>query len=109
MENNEFLIREAFNSISSNYRYENDNYFTFLLRSQTRNLVSKYTSSYKGQKRCLEIGSGTGEDTLWFLENNWEILSTDISPKMCDEISSIVKKRYNRIPSTLEISIFLHF
>jgi SAM-dependent methyltransferase len=38
----------------------------------------------KNQKKALELNCGTGEDAVWIAKNNWQVLATDISPRMVE-------------------------
>ena len=54
-----------------------------------RNLIYKQLSKQLDSvQNILEINCGTGEDAIWFAQQNFKITATDISPKMIDVAKS---------------------
>jgi SAM-dependent methyltransferase len=89
------LIR-AFDQISKVYDQLFGNFITSWMRAYTRRFVP---SLIKGSsKTLLEIGCGTGIDTVWFLKKGYNVISIDISSKMCELTRSRVIARFGRIP-----------
>ena len=69
------------------------NYDTTFTNSQIgqlqRNLVYKQLSKQLDSvQNILEINCGTGEDAIWFAQQNFKITATDISQKMIDVAKS---------------------
>ena len=65
------------------------NYDTTFTNSQIgkmqRNLVYKQLSKQLDSvQNILEINCGTGEDAIWFAQQNFKVTATDISPKMIE-------------------------
>lgn len=69
-------VRDAYNSWAEQYD-SNDN--------KTRDLEAKALRSSLGAidfKTCLEIGCGTGKNTVWFKERASQVTSVDLSEEM---------------------------
>ncbi len=69
-------VREAYNDWAAQYD-SNDN--------KTRDLEAKALRSSLGSidfKTCLEIGCGTGKNTVWFREKATRVSSVDLSEEM---------------------------
>ena len=69
------------------------NYDTTFTNSQIgqlqRNLVYKQLSKQLDSvQNILEINCGTGEDAIWFVQQNFKVIATDISPKMIEVAQS---------------------
>lgn len=52
-----------------------------LLRARVRDLATRETAGSR-PATALELNCGTGEDALWLARQGWQVLATDISPKM---------------------------
>lgn len=97
-------IIKGFNFISKFYDEIYNNWTTNWMRKFTRQIILYFTSNYqKNEKKCLEIGCGTGYDAIWFLQNNWNIFCTDISPKMCQITSNRIHQYYGTSQKKFQI------
>ncbi len=45
----------------------------------------------KGLKRILELGPGQGRDTLYFLEEGFEVVALDYAPSALDDLQALVE------------------
>ena len=45
--------------------------------------------------KAIDLGPGAGTDTMYLLENGWEVLGIDIDPKTENDIRSIIKSSNN--------------
>ena len=85
-------LREEFDSIAEDYdRHILGNTVNRLLRSRSVDLMSE---EFPEDSRLLEIGCGTGTETVSLLERGYRILATDISPVMLERLRSKVSGRF---------------
>ena len=52
--------------------------------------------------KAIDLGPGAGTDTLFLLENGWEVLGIDIDPKTEDDIRSMIKSSDNLSSQNLD-------
>lgn len=62
-------------------------FWTASLALQYFEMEGKYTG------RAADLGAGTGRDTLFLLENGWQVLATDAEQRAIDIISSRVDEK----------------
>lgn len=56
--------------------------------------------------KAIDLGPGSGTDTIFLLENGWEVLGIDIDPKTENDIRSIIKSSDNNTQNMDERFIF---
>jgi len=72
----------AFDAVASAYDTTfNETAVGRLLRARVRDLVIRRMAENR-PGTTLELNCGTGEDALWLARLGWQVLATDISPKM---------------------------
>ena len=80
-------LKDEFDSIAFNYDHHiYDNLVNNYLRERSITLMKTY---FPPSRRLMEIGSGTGTETLEMLKDGYEITAVDISENM----NSILKKK----------------
>ncbi len=83
-------IESEFDSIASHYdRHIFGNRVNTLLRDRS---VAVMTEAFRAKKRLLEIGCGTGTETMRLLSEGHEITATDISSSMLEIVREKAKK-----------------
>ena len=77
-------LRAEFDNVAEDYdRHITGNRINLLLRNRS---LSVLTHRFAGARRILEIGCGSGMETLPLLEQGHEILAVDISARMLDTV-----------------------
>lgn len=83
-------LEAEFDSIASNYdEHIFGNEVNYLLRERSLILMERVFSS---PSRLLEIGCGTGTETIELLKRGHHIVATDVSSKMLDIVSQKAKR-----------------
>ena len=83
-------LEDEFDNIAEEYdRHIFGNRVNSLLRERSVALMRR---TFIGRKRLLEIGFGTGTETLELLRDGHEITATDISTRMIDQLRRKVKE-----------------
>lgn len=93
------ILRQIFDDLSQDYDNLHNNWVIQWMRAITR----RYIPSFNGKKNCLEIGCGTGLDAVWLIENGWEIVCTDVSPKMCGRTENRIRNEFGTFPIQCQI------
>ncbi len=79
-------IKEAYNVWSRKYD-SNDNKTRDLDKKVTQRVLSKYNFN-----KVLEMGCGTGKNTLWFSKNSKKVHAVDFSTKMLQKAKEKIKE-----------------
>lgn len=75
-------MNASFDKAALNY---DETFTTTEIGKMQRNLVYKQLSKQTiSVKNILEINCGTGEDAIWLAQQNFNVIATDISPKMIE-------------------------
>ena len=86
---NESLASTAFTQQANKFdKLYSDNLIIQYKRKRVRDHLSKFV--FPGQN-ILELNSGTGEDAIWFAQQNCHVLATDISVGMIEVLQQKVK------------------
>ena len=80
---------EEFQSVSS--RYTEINLGNPLARRLRRRSVERLLPLFRGHEKVLEIGCGTGLETLPLLEAGHRVTVVDLSPRMLEEVTTRAK------------------
>ena len=73
-----------------------ENYDRF--RPRYTNELFEFISANTKNKNALEIGSGSGQATEWFLNHDYSVTCCEISSDFCD----FLKEKYKNYPITVE-------
>lgn len=90
-ENNNYYgwLEDEFDNIAEEYdRHIFGNRVNSLLRERSVELMKR---TFRGRKRLLEIGCGTGTETVELLRDGYEITATDISSRMIEQLERKAK------------------
>jgi ubiquinone/menaquinone biosynthesis C-methylase UbiE len=92
MTSNDQLVSQAFSLQSAVFdKLNNENKLTAHLRVIYREEVLKQANK---QSRFLELNCGTGIDTLFFANQGFRLLSTDIAAGMLNELNSKIREQH---------------
>ncbi|GAA3932215.1 methyltransferase domain-containing protein [Chitinophaga oryziterrae] len=92
MTSNDQLVSQAFSLQSAVFdKLNNENKLTAHLRAIYREEVMKQA---KEQSRFLELNCGTGIDTLFFANQGFRLLSTDIAAGMLNELDRKIREHH---------------
>lgn len=92
-------LEDEFDNIAEEYDVHIfGNKVNSLLRERSVHLMKRV---FKGKKRLLEIGCGTGTETIELMRMGFEITATDISSRMLDQLK--LKARDEGLEEQLEL------
>ncbi|MBH09464.1 MAG: SAM-dependent methyltransferase [Candidatus Marinimicrobia bacterium] len=75
------------------YNNNAEEFFKNTLKIKLNDLYNKFLEYIPVGGRLLDLGCGSGRDTLYFLENGYDVTSLDGSQKMVQLSSELTKKK----------------